>query len=85
MTWVAHQADCFSESRRECMKDLHCWAEAVYQCPIPIAIFFKSLLPFLKKLKDIIGRSGELKFVGEGILREVYTRGFGIVSQSIDE
>ena len=50
------------------MKDVHCWTEAVYQSPIPTAIFFKSLLPFLQKLKDVIGGSGELKFVGEGIL-----------------
>jgi len=41
---------------RERMKDAHCWTEAVYQSPIPTAIFFKSLLPFLQK------------FVGEGIL-----------------
>jgi hypothetical protein len=67
------------------MKDVYCWAEAVYQCPIPAAIFSESLLPFLQKLKDVIGGSGDLKFVGEGILREVYTRRFGIVSQSIDE
>jgi hypothetical protein len=82
---VAHQADCFSKSGRKSMKDLHCWTEAVYQHPIPTAIFFKSLLPFLQKLKDVIGSSGELQFFGEGILREVYTRGLSKVSQGIDD
>jgi len=67
------------------MKDVHCWSEAVYQCPIPTAIFFESLLPFLEKLKDVIGGSGELKLVGKRILREVYTSRFGILSEGIDD
>jgi len=65
---VAHQASCFSESERERMKDVHCRTEAVYQRPIPTAIFFESLLPFLQKMKDVVGGFGELKFVGEGVL-----------------
>jgi len=67
------------------MKDVHCWTEAIYQCPIPTAIFFEGLLPFLQKLKDVIGGSGELKFDGERTLREVYTGRFGIVGQSTDD
>jgi len=67
------------------MKDLHYWTEAVYKGPIPATIFFKCPLPFLQKLKDVIGGSGELKFAGEGILREVYTRCSSILSQSIDD
>jgi len=50
------------------MKDVHCRTEAVYQRPIPTAIFFESLLPFLQKMKDVVGGFGELKFVGEGVL-----------------
>jgi hypothetical protein len=82
---IAHQANCLGKSVRECMKDLHCWTETIYQCPIPIAIFFKGHLSFLKELKDVIGRFGELKCFGEGTLREVDTRFFGIVSQGIND
>jgi len=82
---VAHEANCFSESGRERMEDFHCWTEAIYQCPIPTAIFFEGLLPFLEKLKDVIGGFGEPKFIGERILREVYTGRFGIVSEGVDD
>ena len=83
--WVAHQANRLPKSARERMKDLHCWTKASYQSPIPIAIFFKGHLSFLKELKDIIGRFGELKCFGEGTVTEVYTGFFGIVSQGIND
>jgi len=66
--WEGNQTNCFSKGVRKRMKDAHCWTETVYQCPIPTAIFFESLLPFSKKLKDVLGRSNKLKFVGEWIL-----------------
>jgi len=56
------------------MKDPHRWTQAADQCPISILILFESILSFLKELKDIIRRVGELKSVGEGIVREIDTR-----------
>jgi len=53
------------------MKDPHRWSEAADQRPISVAIVFKTVLSFLKELKDIVGRFRELNFVGEGIVSEV--------------
>jgi hypothetical protein len=44
----AHQADSVADDPRKGMKNLHCWAEAVYQSSIHVTIFFKGLFSFLK-------------------------------------
>ena len=67
------------------MKNPNCWAEAAYQPPIPIAIFFKRLLPFLKQFKDSIWGIGLLELLDEGILRKVDSGLAGVVSQGIDD
>jgi len=74
------------------MKNPHRWTEAADQCPVCIAILFKSFLSFLKnerrllnKLKDVIGGSGELKLVCEGIVSEIDTRFLGIVNKGIND
>jgi hypothetical protein len=81
---MAHLANC-SDSGRKRMKDLHRWAETAYERPISISILFKSVLSFLKELKDIIGRFGELKLVGERIVSEVDTGFLGIVDKGIED
>jgi hypothetical protein len=76
-----HEANSFSES----MEDPHRWSEAADQCPFSIAIFFKSFLSFLKELKDIIGRFGELNLASEGIVSEVDAGFLGIVNKGIED
>ena len=45
---VPDLANHLAERGREDMKNVNCWTDAVYQPPIPITIFRKSILPFLK-------------------------------------
>ena len=52
----AHQADRLTKDARECLKNLHRRAEAAYQSPIAIAIFFECFLSFLEQFKDGLGR-----------------------------
>jgi hypothetical protein len=66
------------------VKNSNRWAEVTYQPPIPIAIFFKRLLPFLKQFKDGIGGVGLLELLDEGILRKIDSSLVGIVGQGID-
>ena len=83
--YATNQANDLTKSGRERMKDLHCWAEATDQPPIPIAIFLKSLLSLLQYFENSIGRVGKLDLLGEGILREVNSRLVKIITQRIDE
>jgi len=64
---MAHQVSRLAQKARERIKNPNSRAEAVYQSPIPIAIFFKSLLPFLKQFKDSVGGDGLLELLGKGI------------------
>ena len=82
---MTHQTNCTSESGRERMKDPHRWTEAADQRPISTSIFFKSLLSFLKELKDMIRRFVELELVCKGVVSEVDTRFLGIVNKGIDD
>ena len=59
--------------------------EAADQRPISISIFFKSLLSFLKELKDMIRRFVELELVCKGVVSEVDTRFLGIVNKSSED
>jgi hypothetical protein len=45
MEYVTHQARRIAQDPRKCLEDLHCRADAAYQSPIAIAIFFESFLP----------------------------------------
>ena len=45
---VAHEGNGLAKNARQCMKDPYRRAEATYQLPIPLAIFFKSFLSFFK-------------------------------------
>ena len=56
MTCVAHLADGLANDVRECVKDLDCGAEAVYQFMIVIAIFLKGLFSFMEELEDRLCR-----------------------------
>jgi len=67
------------------MKDPHRWAKAIYQPPIPFAIFIKSALSFLKQIKNGIGGVALCELLGERILRKVYSREVGVVNQRIDD
>ena len=49
---MTHEAGRLAEDSRECLENLHCRAEATYQSPIAIAIFFEILLASLEKLED---------------------------------
>jgi hypothetical protein len=82
---VTHQANRLTESAREHMKDANCRVETAYQSPVPVAIFFESLLPFLKEFKDSIGCVGLPELLGEWILRKVYSGLVGVVSQGIND
>jgi hypothetical protein len=83
--YATNQANGLTKSGRERMKDPHCWAEAIDQSPIPIAIFLKSLLSLFQYFENSIGRVGKLDLLGEGILREINSRLIKIVTQGIDE
>ena len=52
--WL-HLADGLADDARECLKDLDCGAEAVYQFPIVIAIFLEGLFSFMEELEDGLG------------------------------
>jgi hypothetical protein len=56
MACVAHLADGLTNDVRECLKDLDCGAEAVYQFPIVVAIFLEGLFSFVEELEDGLGR-----------------------------
>ena len=56
MARVAHVTDGLANDVRECMKDLDCGAEAVYQFPIVLAIFFEGLFSFMEQLEDRLWR-----------------------------
>jgi hypothetical protein len=51
-----HLADSPANDVRECLKDLDCGPEAIYQLPIVIAIFLEGLFSFMEELEDRIGR-----------------------------
>ena len=53
--WI-HLTDGLANDVRECIEDLNCRVEAVYQFPIVIAIFLEGLFPFKKELEDRLGR-----------------------------
>src|SRR5712691_11119435 len=63
------------------MQCLHCWAEAIYQSTIPIAVLSKSVLSLLKYPKDGIGRIQEFELLGRGMFSEIYSGLHGIVMQ----
>ena len=63
------------------MQSLHCWAEAIYQSPIPIAVVFKCILSLLKYPKDGIRRIQEFELLGRGMLSEIYSGLLSIVLQ----
>jgi hypothetical protein len=48
MEWMTYQVRHIAKDPSKCVKDIHCWAEAVYQSAISVAIFCESLLPFLE-------------------------------------
>ena len=56
MACAAHLADFLADDVRECVKDLDCGAEAVYQFPIVLAIFFEGLFSFMEELEDRLWR-----------------------------
>ena len=56
MACVTHLADGLANDVRECVKDLDCRAEAVYQFPIVLAISLEGLFSFMEKLEDRLGR-----------------------------
>ena len=56
MACAAHLADGLANDVRECMKDLDCGAEAVYQFPIILAIFLEGLFSFMEELEDRLWR-----------------------------
>jgi hypothetical protein len=56
MACVADLADGLANDVRECLKDLDSGAEAVYQFPIIIAIFFEGLFSFMEELDNSLGR-----------------------------
>jgi hypothetical protein len=82
---MAHQVSCLAQKTRERMKNPNSRAEAVYQSPITIAIFFKSLLPFLKQFEDSVGGDGLLELLSKGILRKVYSSLVGVFGQGIGD
>ena len=63
------------------MQGLHCWAETIYQSPIPIAVAFKCILSLLKYLKDGIRRIHEFELLGRRMLGEIYSGLLSIVLQ----
>ena len=63
------------------MQGLHCWAEGIYQSPIPIAVVFKSILPLLKYPKDGIRRIQEFELLGRRMVSEIYSGLLSIVLQ----
>jgi hypothetical protein len=60
MVCVAHLADTRPDSLAhdvgECLKDLDCGTEAVYQFPIVIAVFLEGLFSFMEELEDRLER-----------------------------
>ena len=48
MVSMTRRVDRLAKDSRECLEDFHYRAEAGYEPPIAIAIFFKSLLSFLE-------------------------------------
>jgi hypothetical protein len=56
MACGAHLADGLANDIRECLKDLDNGAEALYQFPIIIAIFFEGLFSFMEELEDRVER-----------------------------
>ena len=81
---MAHQASCLTKKSNERMKDPHRRPKAAYQPPIPITIFIKSALSFLKQTENGIGGVALCELLGEGILRKVYSCEVGVVNQGID-
>jgi len=63
------------------MQGLHCWAEAIYQSPIPIAKHSKSILSLLKYPKDGIRRIQEFEPFGRRMLSEIYSGLLSIIMQ----
>ena len=56
MACVTHLVDGLANDVRERVKDLDCGAEAVYQFPIVLAIFFEGLFSFMEQLEDRLWR-----------------------------
>ena len=56
MACLTHMTDGLANDVRECVKDLDCGAEALYQFPIVLAIFFEGLFSFMEKLEDRLWR-----------------------------
>jgi len=63
------------------MQGLHCWVEAIYQSPIPIAKLSKSILSLLKYPKDVTRRIQEFEPFGRRMLCEIYSGLLSIVLQ----
>ena len=82
---MAHHVSRLTQKARDRTKNPNSRAEAVYQSPIPIAIFFKSFLPFLKQFKDSVGGDGLLELLGKGILRKVDSGLMGVFGQGIGD
>ena len=53
--WL-HLADGLANDVRECLNNLDCGAEAVYQLPIIISVFLESLFSFVEELEDRVER-----------------------------
>ena len=63
------------------MQSLHRWAEAIYQSPILIAKFSKSILSLLKHPKDGIRRVQEFEPFGRRVVSEIHPGLLSIVLQ----
>ena len=50
-----HLADSLANDGRECLKDLDCGAEAIYQLPIVVAIFLEGLFSLMEELEYRFG------------------------------
>ena len=84
---MVHQTSRLTEKTGEHTEEPNSRSEAAYQSPVPIAIFFKSLLAFLKHLKDDVGGDGLLllEFLSKRIPRKVYSGLVGVISQGIGD
>ena len=83
--WL-HLADGLANDVRECLNNLDCGAEAVYQLPIIISVFLEGLFSFMEELEDRVERIGLFESDSKGGFREVCPSKFGIIGQGgIDE